>query len=73
MKNDKFYLAVQENHGGKMAAYVLEFSSSDNIINALAKIKNADFGSIYSTRKRAAEVADLWNECSRRNGVYLYA
>lgn len=73
MKQDKFYLAVQENHDGKRIAFVAELTESENIFKALATYKSAEFGSVFSTRKRAKEAADYWNECSKRNGVYLYA
>ena len=74
MKNyERLWLAVQvKEENGKTFAYVVEISSSENIFHSLARIKNADFGNIFTTRKRAAEVAAFWNDCADRNGVYLF-
>lgn len=73
-QNEKFWMTVQEkDSNGKTFAYVVEISSSENIFHSLARIKNADFGSIFTTRKRAVEVAALWNDCADRNGVYKFA
>jgi hypothetical protein len=72
-QNGKFWLTVQEkDSSGKTFAYVVEISSSENIFHSLARIKNADFGSIFTTRKKAAEVAAFWNDCAARNGVYKF-
>ncbi len=72
-QNSKFWLTVQtEDNNGKTFAYVVEISSSENIFHSLARIKNADFGCIFTTRKKAAEVAALWNDCADRNGVYMF-
>lgn len=72
-QNEKAWMAVQvKEDNGKTFAYVIEISSSENIFHSLVRIKNANFGSIFTTRKRAVEVAALWNDCADRNGVYKF-
>ena len=67
----KFYAAINIKENGKYYAFVEPFSDSDN---ALAKLyhKNMTSVNVYSTKKKAAEIASFWNDCYRKNGTYLF-
>lgn len=73
MNTEKFWLAVQVEADGGNIAYVMEIGSGENIFSALKRVPNAAFGNLYHTRKRAQEVANYWNECSRKNGNLAYS
>ena len=69
----RFYAAVTcEDTNGKLYAYVINFTDSDNALFALQRpgILHAN---IYTTKKRASEIADFWNECYKKNGTYKFA
>ena len=69
MKNN--YIAVQIKENEKFYAYIVEVSESDNLISKL-KIKNIITANICKSKKEAESIVNLWNECSKVNGNYLF-
>ncbi len=66
-----FYIAVQIAENGKFYAYVIRISEHDNLYSKL-NMPGIVAANICPTRKRAREIAQFWNDCSRRNGNYLF-
>ena len=83
----KFYLAVTvcqdknesifeqaENRGPEPGyyAYVIPVSESDNVKSRLETIGGLVHANICSTKKRADEIVNHWNESYKANGTYLF-
>lgn len=69
--NQKIWIAIQQEQGGKRAAFVVEIGEGDNIVSKLAAYPNA-FGNAFTTRKKAEEVARCWNDGFRQQGKHLW-
>lgn len=69
---NRYYIAVTEQHDNKHIAYVIKATSSDNLLSKLSN-PHLIHANAYGTRKKAAEVAEMWNQSYRSNGNYLYA
>ena len=54
-------------------ADVLRVSSDNNILSVLSSIGGLKSANAFPSKKQAEEVAELWNECYKRNGTYLFA
>ena len=54
-------------------ADVLRVSSDSNILSVLSSIGGLKSANTFPSKKQAEEVAELWNECYKRNGTYLFA
>ncbi len=79
------YTAEQDKNGTTFAerknkeycpgyyADVLRVSSDSNILSALSAIGGLKSANAFPSKKQAEEVADLWNECYKRNGTYPFA
>lgn len=67
-----FYLAVQIEENGKGFACDYTVAENENLLSVLAGIKGAKAVNICQTRKQAREIAEFWNDCARKNGVYLF-
>ena len=70
MKNSYATVSVRED--GKYYAYVVKISESDNALYRLA-IKGIMHANIYSTKKKAVDMAYFWNERYKENGTYLFS
>lgn len=67
-----FYLAIIiEPIKGKYYAYPLRVSDSINLASELNGIKHLLSATLMSTKKKANDVVDYWNNSYRRNGTYL--
>lgn len=53
-------------------SYVVKCSENDNIIAKLNYIGGLQTANIFTTKKRAEEVASYWNERYKANGKYLF-
>lgn len=67
----RFWTAVTEEENGRYCSYVMPFTEYDNVLFVLRgdKLKHAN---VFSTKKRACEVANYWNECYKQNGTYMF-
>lgn len=70
MKN--YYFAVTVTEDGKNCAYVIKASESENLLCVFQRVKNATAINLFPTKKKAAEIADYWNECFKNNGTYIF-
>lgn len=70
MKN--FYVAIQIGENGKYYAYAEKLNDNDNLLSKL-NIKNIATANICETRKKAAEIVNMWNEAHKANGRYMFS
>lgn len=78
MKN--FYMAVSvvvestfTDEPGGNCAYMVKFTSSDNLKSVLDRIGGLRAANMCATKKEAKELVDVWNEAFRQNGTYAYS
>lgn len=77
MKN--FYMAVSvvvestftDEPGGNYA-YMVKFTSSDNLKSVLDRIGGLQVANVCATKKEAKELVKAWNEGFEQNGVYAF-
>lgn len=77
MKN--FYMAVSvvvestftDEPGGNYA-YMVKFTSSDNLKSVLDRIGGLKAVNMCATRKEAKELVETWNEAYKQNGTYAF-
>jgi len=67
-----YHIAVTIEENGKYYSYAVKYSQSSNIKSVLEGIKNLLWANVYSTKKRACEVVENWNEGYRKNGTHLF-
>ena len=68
-KNSYIVVAVQEN--GKYCAYVIKHFNSNNLLSTL-EIKGIQSANIVSTKKKAYEICNAWNESYEANETYMF-
>lgn len=77
MKN--FYMAVSvwvestftDDLGGNYA-YMVKFTSSDNVKSVLDRIGGLKAANMCATKKEAKELVEVWNEAYKQNGTYAF-
>ena len=68
----RYYIAVTEQGAnGKNYSYWISATNNDNVLSKLSNLKLIH-ANIFSTRKEAAKIADLWNESYKNNGTYMF-
>ena len=78
MKN--FYMAVSivvestftDEPGGNYA-YMVKFTSNDNLKSVLNRIGGLKAANMCATKKEAKELVETWNEAYRQNGTYAFS
>lgn len=78
MKN--FYMTVSvvvestltDNPGGN-CAYMVKFTSSDNLKSVLDRIGGLKAANMCATKKEAKELVETWNEAYKQNGTYAFS
>lgn len=78
MKN--FYMAVSvvvestfiDEPGGNYA-YIVKFTSSDNLKSILDRIGGLKAANMCATKKEAKELVNVWNEAFKQNRTYAYS
>ena len=78
MKN--FYMAVSvwleftfiDEPGGNYA-YMVKFTSNDNVKSVLDRIGGLKAANMCATKKEAKELVDVWNEAFKQNGTYAFS
>lgn len=71
----KHYFAVVEEYEGHYFAYAMGASDADNLLALFARqagIATLVAAHAYGSKKRAKEIAEVWNESFRKNGTYMY-
>ena len=77
MKN--FYMAVSvvvestltDGAGGNYA-YMVKFTSSDNLKSVLDRIGGLRAANLCATKKEAKELVETWNEAFKQNRTYAF-
>lgn len=77
MKN--FYMAVCVKTVSEMTdspegycAYMVKFTSSDNLKSVLDRIGGLKAANMCATKKEAKELVETWNEAYKQNGTYAF-
>ena len=78
MKN--FYMTVSvvvestltDSPGGN-CAYMVKFTSSDNVKSVLDRIGGLKAANMCATRQEAKELVEIWNEAYKQNGTYAFS
>lgn len=78
MKN--FYMAVSvvvestftDVHGGNYA-YMVKFTSNDNLKSVLDRIGGLKAANMCTTKKEAKELVETWNEAYKQNGTHAFS
>lgn len=78
MKN--FYMAVSvviestftDEPGGNYA-YIVKFTSNDNLKSVLDRIGGLKAANMCTTKKEAKELVETWNEAYKQNGTYAFS
>lgn len=74
MKNYYYVIMSTDKEPGKEYSRVLKVNESMNLLHVIDNEKK--HGAIIiqqaDTKKRAAEIAQFWNECSMKNGRYMF-
>lgn len=53
-------------------AYIIPVTESDNIKSVLERVGGLLHANIYPTKKKAAEVVQMWSDGYKNNGTYLF-
>lgn len=53
-------------------AYMVKFTSSDNLKSILDRIGGLQVANMCATKKEAEELVKAWNEGFEQNGVYVF-
>lgn len=72
MRTKNFWLAVTVKENGKHYSYVVKAPQNDNLVSIFEKIPNLQTANIYTSKKKAGEVVQFWNDCYRKNGTYMF-
>lgn len=68
----KSYMAVSAEEHNLYYAYVIPITELNNIKCVLDSIKGLQCANIFSTKKKAAAIAEMWNQSYKINGTYLF-
>lgn len=68
----KTYAAVHAHTVGGDYAIVVTLTENDNALSAFDAISGIEHANIYTTKRRAQMVVDMWNECFKRNGISIW-
>lgn len=53
-------------------AYMVKFTSSDNLKSVLDRIGGLKAANMCATKKEAKELVETWNEAYKQNGTYAF-
>ena len=54
-------------------AYMVKFTSSDNLKSVLDRIGGLKAANLCATKKEAKELVETWNEAFKQNGTYAFS
>lgn len=66
-----FYYAVMRKENGKEISFVKRISQGNDLLHVFRDEKYI-IVEPCNTKKEALETANFWNECSFKNGKYLF-
>ena len=61
---------IEQEH--KYSAFVLKLSENQNIASVVRDWRGLHSMTLFSTKKKAEEIARVWNECYKKNGTFAY-
>lgn len=68
-----FYIVYSVREKSKNWAGIMTVSDSENIRNLSTRFSGElTAAQLCSTKKRALELADFWNECYQKNGTSIF-
>lgn len=70
MAGRKKWSVVTDEINGKYVSYSLPFYPNDNLVWVCRGHKTFN---IVSSKTRADEIADYWNEAYKKNGTFMFA
>lgn len=70
---NKSYIAVTVKENNLFYAYIMPIVDGVNIKHTLDGIKGLQWAEIYHTKKKAAAVAEMWNQYYKNNDNCLFA
>ena len=53
-------------------AYMVKFTSNDNLRSILNRIRGLKAANMCATKKEAKELVNTWNEAFKQNGTYAF-
>ena len=69
---NKSYMAATVKEDNLFYSYIVPVVDGVNIKHTLDSIKGLQWAEIYHTKKKAAAVAEMWNESFKFNDEYLF-
>ena len=69
---NKSYITVSAEEHNLYYAYVIPVTESNNIKCVLDGIKGLQYANIFSTKRKAAAIAEMWNQSYKINNEYLF-
>lgn len=70
---NKSYIAVTVKENNLFYAYILPIVDGVNVKHKLDSIKGLQWAEIYHTKKKAAAIAEMWNQYYKKHDKYLFA
>ena len=71
-KNESIFTPLEHEPKPGYYAYIIPVTESDNIKSVLERVGGLLHANIYHTKKKAAEVVQVWNAAYKANGTYLF-
>lgn len=68
----KTYIAVQTQENGRLYAYTIPVTESNNVLSVLAAHKNLIAANVCETKRRAVELVTAWNNTAKQNGRFMF-
>lgn len=68
----KTYIAVQTQEHGRLYAYTIPVTESNNVLSVLAAHKNLIAANVCETKRRAVELVTAWNNTAKQNDRFLF-
>lgn len=66
------YIAAQAQENGRLYAYTIPVTESNNVLSVLAAHKNLIAANVCETKRRAVELVTVWNNTAKQNGRFLF-
>lgn len=72
-RNDRLFTPrPSDEYNPGYYAFVHSVGQNDNLKSSLDGIGGLQAAQLCQTKKEAAQLADFWNECYKRNGTYFF-
>lgn len=68
----RIYIAAQAQEQGRLYAYTIPITESNNILSVLSHHKNLIAANVCDTKRRAVELVTAWNNAAKQNGRFMF-